>query len=523
MIKIGNKEYLNLEEQVERNKNDISQIRNSAEFLGTIIKGYVSDADDLPDPYIGVAGDCYAVGDTTPYDLYVWCNDYDGGTFEWTYLGQFPLKGDKGDSGADGADGTNGSYWYILSGAPAGTGEDGDCALNVNNGNVYQWSTDSNSWVLMGSIKGPKGDTGNTGATGPQGPRGYTGAQGPIGDTGPMPAITATATAQTVSETTPAAAYINVIGTTDPDGYQLQFGFEIPTGPKGATGPTGATGTGLDTWSTLNLSGEVDQGTADVDDGGISWRSIGIARYDTSDSIAITTYMNVPLIIENNSSRYLYLEPDDETGDIVHLGMIPLNLIDDNHIVTESTFNTVLEADSTFIAEQGNIDSLQNAVDTLTTDVNALKPRTMTHAVTNQDIGGVRQYAWEVNMTDIQKMHVRITQTTAMSANRMVYLYGYRLSGGSDQSIMLCQITNGASTSVSSTRYIVFDLTADAANNFYTCYGSSSITGTPGTVYPMLEGANFNTATKQIYKFRVSIGSSSDVWPDDTKLDVWYE
>jgi len=94
MIKIGDKEYLNLEEQVERNKNNITDIRNSAELLGTIIKGYVSDSDDLPDPYVGVAGDCYAVGDTTPYDIYVWCNDYDDSSYKWKYLGPFPLKGD---------------------------------------------------------------------------------------------------------------------------------------------------------------------------------------------------------------------------------------------------------------------------------------------------------------------------------------------------------------------------------------------------------------------------------------------
>jgi hypothetical protein len=70
MITKNGVEYRNLEEQVRKNKDDINSILQSANFLGAKIVGHVPSNGNLPTNYIGSYGDCYAVGNTAPYDIY---------------------------------------------------------------------------------------------------------------------------------------------------------------------------------------------------------------------------------------------------------------------------------------------------------------------------------------------------------------------------------------------------------------------------------------------------------------------
>lgn len=134
----------NLEEQVQKNKEDISAIERGAltlsQFGITVLDILVSAEEiphyDDPDSYEGNTGDAYAISSTLqrPFELYVYTNFLSGDTdHTWLNLGEFPKEGPRGEQG----------------------------------------------------LQGPKGDKGDTGEQGPQGVRGLTGAVGPQGETGP--------------------------------------------------------------------------------------------------------------------------------------------------------------------------------------------------------------------------------------------------------------------------------------------------------------------------------------------------
>lgn len=154
MLTIGNEELRNLEEQVEKNKDDILFILEQEGVLnqfGIKVVGQIDTAASLPAPaiYAGDYGDAYAVGTQTPYDLYIWTrangthpNDY------WFNIGKFPVPGPAGKDGATGAPGPRGL-----------TGPQG--------------------------IQGIPGKNGAQGNPGPQGPQGIQGIQGPMGPQGP--------------------------------------------------------------------------------------------------------------------------------------------------------------------------------------------------------------------------------------------------------------------------------------------------------------------------------------------------
>ena len=158
MITIDNKEYRNLEEQVEWNKTMISKVISRELTLASFgIREiqHVAKAEDIPSPDAYKQerpdweyGDAYSVGQEPPYYFWVLTRaDAEHTTDYWFDLGLFPApgiqgpKGDKGDKGDTGATGP----------------------------------------------QGPMGRTGATGAQGPQGeqgPRGFTGAIGATGAKG---------------------------------------------------------------------------------------------------------------------------------------------------------------------------------------------------------------------------------------------------------------------------------------------------------------------------------------------------
>lgn len=127
MLKYGNKDFRNLQEQVFENMKNIESLEQLA-TVGLNVKYIVATAADLAEITGMEEGEFAAVGVASPYTLYCYHEE------EWVSFGEFPKAGPQGETGATGATGA----------------------------------------------KGPKGDTG------PIGPRGYTGATGPQGPRGPM-------------------------------------------------------------------------------------------------------------------------------------------------------------------------------------------------------------------------------------------------------------------------------------------------------------------------------------------------
>ena len=244
---IYNDEVLrNLQEQVEKNKDDILYILTEAGTLndfGIKVVGNGTSIDVLPDPltYTGDFGDAYAIGTEPPYTLYIFTRA--GGTHltnYWFNIGQFPLQGPKGNDGAPGPQGPKGDK-----------GDKGPIGL-----------------------QGPTGAAGPKGATGPQGPQGIQGPQGQKGDKGDpgepfqivakLTNIEQLPNPETVSRS---AAYL-VPDDTEPNTYDLYVitgydgsrewtnaghvqsvqgpkgdpGSQGPTGPQGPQGPKGDKG-----------------------------------------------------------------------------------------------------------------------------------------------------------------------------------------------------------------------------------------------------------------------------------------
>lgn len=169
MLKFGNKEFRNLEEQVEKNKEDIQNLAAGISavmgFMPTV-KGVYATADQIPEGSYNT-GDTFLIGSSTPYAVYIYtAND------TWQNVGQFPVAGPKGDKGEKGS--------QILYG-----NTDPTVAIQANEGDYYI-NTTSGDWFVKGiaawsyalSLKGEKGDRGEQGLAGPQGPVGPQGPQG---------------------------------------------------------------------------------------------------------------------------------------------------------------------------------------------------------------------------------------------------------------------------------------------------------------------------------------------------------
>ena len=188
MITIDGKILRNLEEQVLKNQQDITNIKSLGQLYSFDIKvvGQVTDVIDLPNPetYQGEFGDAYLVGTTLPYDFYIYTrpNQFNPANF-WLNIGPFPLAGPQGETGPQGPKGETGrgNSWSVSTNDPASTENriNGDQHLNSITGAVF--SLTNGVWANTGNIRGPQGAQGIQGIQGPVGP---IGPQGPKGDTG---------------------------------------------------------------------------------------------------------------------------------------------------------------------------------------------------------------------------------------------------------------------------------------------------------------------------------------------------
>lgn len=237
-----NKVFRNLQEQVQKNKQDIREIKDmgiALDAYGIKVIGEVDNESDLPDDFSGDYGDAYLVGTEPPYDVYVWSRGNDEEPDDHfidvgpiAVIGPEGPQGPKGDTGARGPEGIG---WTTLPDEepyPEGT-----LGLNATSGNVYRNDGQGN-WVNIGNLKGPTGATGATGPQGPQGEKGDTGATGATGPTGssyqvigtyastanlPDPTLVNPGSAGLVGASAPYELYI-VVGATQEDQLWVDAG-----------------------------------------------------------------------------------------------------------------------------------------------------------------------------------------------------------------------------------------------------------------------------------------------------------
>ena len=195
-------ELRNLEEQVQKNKEDIArhyEIDRTLANFGIKIVGVVASASQLPDPttYAGEYGDAYAVGTSDNYKYYIFTRpDANAGQTQnhWLNVGALSIVGPDGPPGEQGPKGDKGdsTTWYIFPSSlqDANQYNVGDLALRASDGNVYQCELKADQvnkqWVYKGNIRGPQGIQGPMGPQGIQGPEGVPGVQGPRGDKGDL-------------------------------------------------------------------------------------------------------------------------------------------------------------------------------------------------------------------------------------------------------------------------------------------------------------------------------------------------
>ena len=306
MLKFGNQEFRNLEEQVFKNQQDIQDFKDGnqtiAEF-GITVVGILSSVDQLPASGDNF-GDAYLIGTKTPYDMRVWTRNIPQQKAMWIDLGSFPLQGPKGDKG------DKGSQIYSGNGLPTITGNEGDIYINTATGILYQY--EGTEWVEKFSIKGPQGPIGPQGKQGVQGPKGdkgETGAigprgiQGPQGDYGPSFNIQGTL-ASTANLPTPTAdmkskGYSYII----PDAQGVKHVWVIQgtdtlqwvdLGTAGVKGEKGDPGIGINTLTDLNLTLGDTTVLYDTTEG-IQLTSTGRATYN-GEQHDFTTDLDLPII-----------------------------------------------------------------------------------------------------------------------------------------------------------------------------------------------------------------------------------
>lgn len=316
MLQFGNKEFRNLEEQVEKNAQDIQDFKDGnqtiAEF-GITVVGILATADELPAQGENY-GDAYLIGSQTPYDMRVWTRDVANNTAKWVDLGAFPLQGPKGDKGDIGSIITEDSGEPLYN--PTSLY---DFYLDKISGYWYQpYSNETGyGWLKSFTLKGEKGDRGLQGKQGVQGVIGPQGKVGPIGPAGPIgpkgdvgPAFNVQGTLASVDNLpTPTAemqdkGYAYLIPDTEgtkhiwviqgPEGGPFQW-VDVGTAGVGIQGPKGTDGVGLNTLTDTDLTyGDVT------------------VTYDTADGIGI-----------NGTMRQTYDGTNHDSMIDMHIPLVP--------------------------------------------------------------------------------------------------------------------------------------------------------------------------------------------------------
>lgn len=144
MLKFGNKEFRNLQEQVEENMKDIQDLKQGVVVLdefGIKVIGEVASVDDMPtveeykeEHENWEYGDSYAVGTEPPYTMYILTRGNNENPDDyWFNIGIFPMPGPQGEQGIQGETGPQGQTGET---GPAGV----DAGFGTPTASVTQYS-----------------------------------------------------------------------------------------------------------------------------------------------------------------------------------------------------------------------------------------------------------------------------------------------------------------------------------------------------------------------------------------------
>ena len=174
MITIDKVTYRNLQEQVQKNKEDIAAFEG-VEFtlnnFGISVKGHVDSSSDIPSGTYDY-GDAYLVGTEQPYRMFIYTRNKEGedtGSFidigPLNIVGQTGEKGDKGDKGDDG-------YAPVVrvgTGLPIVLSSDKEGYLYIDSNTSKLYTFTDNKWTYACDMLGKKGDRGEQGIQGATG------------------------------------------------------------------------------------------------------------------------------------------------------------------------------------------------------------------------------------------------------------------------------------------------------------------------------------------------------------------
>ena len=316
--------YLNLEKQVQKNKEDIEYIINQEGALnqfGLRVVGQVETISDMPTIQAYKQsnpnweyGDAFMVGASTEEATVV---DIDNATLLvltrantvypndfWMNLGKFPKPGPvgpKGDQGEQGIQGEHGLDVTSGAGLPTTQAPQGTTYINATTGDVYRRY--NNIWQLIGNIKGATGSIGPAGPQGKTGPIGQTGATGPQGPRGIGVNIlgTLTSTSQLPDPATVGkdSAYIIPADGVNHlwviEGTDNLVWTDFGTAGLGEKGDKGDAGVGINTMTDLDLTYGNTTVTYNTNDG---MTINGQARftYDGGTTKDVTMDIDVPVV-----------------------------------------------------------------------------------------------------------------------------------------------------------------------------------------------------------------------------------
>ena len=274
---------LNLEKQVQKNKDDIEYIINQEGALnqfGLRVVGQVETIGNMPTVQAYKEsnpkweyGDAFMVGVSTEEATVV---DVDNATLLvltrantvypndfWMNLKEFPKPGPVGPQGPQGEQGIQGEKGLgVISGTqlPSTNYPAGTTFINATTGDVFVYS--GQQWDKIGNIKGATGSVGPVGPQGKTGPIGQTGATGPQGPRGIGVNIlgTLTSTSQLPDPTTVGkdSAYIIPADGVNHlwviEGTDNLVWTDFGTAGLGEKGDKGDTGVGINTMTDLDLT-----------------------------------------------------------------------------------------------------------------------------------------------------------------------------------------------------------------------------------------------------------------------------
>lgn len=242
-------ELINIE-IIENNSNPKLVYRQLANITGTPAKFKVGTVETLPagenatviidssniyNPIISFGipkGDQGIQGDRGPQGYYFIPSISENGDLSWSNTGDLEnpqvinIKGPKGDDGTSFIiKGMYPTFEDLQLAHPIGNPGDAYAIGTDTDNIIYIWSVETNEWISIGKIQGPKGDTGADGGPGPTGPIGPQGEDG--GYYSPSVDSEGNLTWTASESDMPSVVGANIRG---------------PIGPTGIQGPVGADG-----------------------------------------------------------------------------------------------------------------------------------------------------------------------------------------------------------------------------------------------------------------------------------------